>query len=231
MKVGIIVSTPLEAKVFGIKKMNSACAQLGEKIVIACCGPGKKGVDKAMLHMTYHDVQGLISWGFAGGIVSDMTTGKLVIPKQIIHPHGPTLDTNHPWHDNIMQGLEELTPSTAPIMHSDDILKTKTQKTFGNLRTHAVAVDQESFYVASWAHQLRLPMLSVRVILDDYMTTLPGDFDKLLNDQGQLNKKTLIKILANPTHWHEMIRLQNQYRISQKQLRRVVYHPNQNFPF
>lgn len=231
MKVGIIVSSPLEAKAFGLP-VKSNCIELDQNTVLACCGPGKKGVNKAMLHLTYHDVQGLISWGYAGGLTQDLPTGTLVLPKQLIHPYGPTVDVSGFWHAKLLASIEQTMPiSTGPIMLSDEILTTPKQKAFAFERTRAVAADQESFYVAKWARMLELPFVSLRVILDDYNTSMPANIGSLLNDSGHVHVPSLIKVMAKPSHWPEMIKLQNQYKVSQAQLNLLSHITGRGAPF
>ncbi len=230
-KIGIIVSSHLEAKIFGVT-MGSSPIRSFDHYVIACCGRGQEGVDKAILHLTYQGIDGLISWGFAGGIVPSLRTGTLVVPKQLIHPFGPTLDCNLDWHQLVKECLDKDLPvSTGHIMHSDNVLASNAQKQAGALRTHCVAVDQESFYIAQWAHRLKIPMIAIRVILDDIFTELPNKIESFQKENGELNYQTLLKTTLSPSQWPALWRLKNQYQLSQKHLKIVAERAIVDRPF
>lgn len=218
-KIGIIVSSPFEAEAFG-KKPSCKPTEISPGVFINSCGPGQKGVHDAILHLTYEDVDGLISWGFAGGLDPSLETGTLVIPHQVIHPFGQTLSCDETWHQFLKESIQgQMSFSEKPIVHSEAVLKTPAQKQLVALRTHGAAVDQESFWIAYWANQLKIPMIAIRVILDDAQTQLPENIEQIQLDNGHVNPKALFKALMTPSFWPHFMKLKSQYQVCQNTLK------------
>lgn len=222
MTIGVITSSPIEASVFNLVQ-EGKLAKIKDNVWLTCCGRGQAGVDEAILHMTYKGVEGLVSWGFAGGLSQDLTAGTVMLPKQIIHPFGPTFTCNPHWQQMLKETLpEDVVFSEGPIVHSDHVLKTPNQKQLHALRSHGICVDQESFYIAQWAQRLNLPFVAIRVILDDAQTSLPDNIESIQSPQGDINVGELFKTLIKPQHWSEFLTLKNQYHISQQKLKSVA---------
>ena len=75
----------------------------------------------------------------------------------------------------------------------------------------AEAVDMESFFILSEAHERGIPGIAVRAVSDAANDSLPMDFSQVLNERGQVRVNRLAgKIVRAPQRIPGLIRLDRQ---------------------
>ena len=219
--IGILVSSPIEAKAFS-ELENQSPIEIRKGVWLISSGMGEKNIKKAIAKLILKGIEGLISFGFAGGIDSLLTTGTITLPKQIIHLNGMIFNTNDVWRNAIKKQIPLEHPFTEKaLVHTPSILYTPEDKNYYFQRSGGSAVDQESYFVGEMAFESSLPFLVVRVILDDATTSLPQNVDKLQDEKGVLNLKLLLKELLHITLWPDYYKLSRQYYQSHKVLERL----------
>ena len=113
-----------------------------------------------------------ITAGCCGGLVASLAAGTLVVPDQILQQTGRDVQTcpapaRH-WTGRAREsatrlGLESV---AGPLVTVNKAIFSRGSKQATQSRTNAVAVDMETAAVAQVAHELEVPHLSLRVVLD-----------------------------------------------------------------
>ncbi|HET9843683.1 MAG TPA: hypothetical protein VFP93_03385 [Gammaproteobacteria bacterium] len=222
-KIGILVSSPLEGRSFFKDLMYQEPYAFSKNIWVICAGRGDKNQKKATTKLIFKGIDGIISWGFAGGLDPTLASGTIILPQQIIHPFGPTLDMDKKWHKKLKNQLEKHFPViTHPLAYAQHILHTPKQKRNLFERTKAAAVDQESFIIGDMVKEAKLPFISLRVILDDAYTALPKNIQTLQDNTGTLIKKNIFLELLKPHLWLNYLTLSRQYSKTNQILHHVI---------
>lgn len=115
-------------------------------------------------------VDGLLSYGTAGGLAPDARPGRLVVASRVVVPGGGTIATDRAWTENITRelGLDALPMAAA------DVVVNAGAKAALHAETGAVAVDMESHVVAEVAQGAGLPFAVLRCVTDPVEAELPG---------------------------------------------------------
>jgi adenosylhomocysteine nucleosidase len=142
-----------------------------------CSGDGRT-LPESLTSAIAGDCCGLISFGVAGGLSPDLPTGTYIVASTIVS-ETIELATDRDWS----QALVQLIPGAihGAIAGAANIVAHPEAKRTLHMSTGALAVDNESHVVASAAAAHRLPMATVRVIMDPAARQLPaaarGDSD------------------------------------------------------
>jgi adenosylhomocysteine nucleosidase len=154
----VVVGLAFEARI---------AARSADKVV--CAGTGRDL--PARLHdMIGADCRGLVSFGIAGGLRSDLTPGTCVVASAVID--GETrYPTDRNWSLNLLQALPGSLHGAVAGHHEP--LVTPAAKAALHAATGAAAADMESHLVARVARQRGLPMAAIRVVCDPAGRTLP----------------------------------------------------------
>lgn len=230
--IGVIVSSPMEAQAFGVKVYSWHPVQISEKIWLSCSG-STHHLEQSLQALLHLGVEGLLSWGFAGGLNPSLAAGTLIAPKQLVSATGPTLEVTPSWHRHLMLHLyDQCTVNCHTLAHSSTVIKNKTDKQNFYYRTQASSVDLESYPIGEFALKHELDFLVLRVILDDAMTELPDFIESLQDENGHLKPKNLVQALAHPYHWPSFIQLGHRYHKAQSHLKDFVFkHSNDLFSY
>ncbi len=87
----------------------------------------------------------------------------------------------------------------------------------------AEAVDMESFFILSEAHERGIPGVAIRAVSDAANESLPMDFTEVLNEHGRVRVTRLAgKIARSPQRIPGLIRLGSASRRSAKNLARIL---------
>ena len=123
--IGVIVSSPMEAQAFGIKAYSWQPIQICEKIWLSCCGL-PQNLDLSLKALHHLGVEGLLSWGFAGGLNPRLSAGTLIAPKQLVCSTGSTIEVTPNWHRHLLLHLYDHSMiNCQTLAHSRKVLKKK----------------------------------------------------------------------------------------------------------
>lgn len=127
-------------------------------------------------------VEGLISFGIAGGLDPALRTGDIVISATVVDAEGRQHVGNPAWLERALS----LLPSCAAghIYASDRIVETTGEKRRLFTTLNALAADMESHHVAEAAEQHGLPFLVIRAISDTADEILPAGLAAGVDAEG-----------------------------------------------
>lgn len=160
-------SKPHVVAVCGLRLEARAAA--GEGVAVAC--GGDKGLLTEAIHRAMTPAtRGIISFGFAGGLVHGLRTGTCIVARNVLgRGDGQASDTA--WSRSLLKAMP--TAMHADLISTDRPIHLPSEKLSLHRRTGAVAVDLESHIVARIAHERGLPFAVVRVVLDPAHRRVP----------------------------------------------------------
>ncbi len=129
--------------------------------------------------MDAHHPDWVISAGFSGSLVPKVIQGDLVIGTSICSQDGRELKFDLKFEADPDSGLH-----AGPLLNSDRILRTVTEKKIAATKTNCLAVDLESFAVADACRAAGQKFLAVRAISDDLTADLPPEALAIFAAQG-----------------------------------------------
>jgi adenosylhomocysteine nucleosidase len=141
----------------------------GDGIRVICSGDGRHLTEK-LTRMIRKERGGLVSFGVAGGLASDLRPGACVIASEVMDG-GERYATDRAWSRQVLEALPDAVHGpmigvNAPVAHPH-------AKRSLHRETGAIAVDMESHVVARVAAEHRLPMIAIRVVTDPAERALP----------------------------------------------------------
>jgi len=141
---------------------------------IACEGPGPEAARSAALRLIDQDVNGLISFGYAGGIDRELKAGDLIIATEIRAGRDKAIACTPTWSETLARKLGgQLRVVRAPIAASDTIIETTAEKLKLHYKTGAAATDMESLAVAEVATEAGIAFATLRAVIDTAGQDLP----------------------------------------------------------
>ena len=137
---------------------------------------------------------GIVSWGLAGALNSDLRVGDWVIGTGVMGGFDATCDVG--WRERVAAALPRAHEGR---IHADGGLADPPRKR-GLGATGAIAVDMESHVVARVAAAHRLPFVVVRVISDAVDDALPPAVRVAMGPRGTTDYRRLLASLGrHPT--------------------------------
>jgi nucleoside phosphorylase len=198
--IGIIVPLFQEAAVFNAKK-NAAKqpVQVADNILLFVSGVGQKNAINAV-DILAPKVTHLISWGTAAGLSEMLKPGDLLLPDLILDNSEKKYSTDALFNERLIKSLpNELFFERGLLCESVDILTNKEDKRTLHEKSNAFACDMESATIAKLAHQKGIPFNAIRVVTDDYQTSIPKSVYSSINKKGDFSPlKFLGNIVLNP---------------------------------
>ncbi len=110
----------------------------------------------------------VIHFGFSGGLIENLVSGRVVIPTEIKNGEGEVVA---PSSDLIQKATSlcqklDMNPLSGSLFSSEKILVTPTEKKEAGIKTNCQIIDQETFPFAKICAQKGIPFLSVRAVWD-----------------------------------------------------------------
>jgi len=182
--------------------------------VVAVAGGGEAGSLAAKLDALHGDIEGVISFGLAGGLSPLLKAGDVVVGEsvQIVHAHlgarsksPDTIHCDERWRIALTAKLEGA--FQGPVAASDTILEDAAAKAALFAVTGALAVDMESAVAGRFAAARKLPFAVLRVISDDARHVLPAAaLVAMKPDGGIALGRVLGSLIGNPLQIPALIR-------------------------
>lgn len=168
----------------------------GEKIAAIC------GTDQRVLRETLHgavrpSTRGILSFGFAGGLVRGLPTGTCVVAKRVLSFHD-RFATDEAWSERLL----EVVPGAinADLASVDQPMLHPLEKRGLQVRTGAVAVDMESHIAARVARERGLPFAALRIVLDPAHRPIPKTALAGQRLDGSTDRRAVIAALRTRPH-------------------------------
>ncbi len=223
-KLGIIAAIPAEAKCLQSKKIKfSEPFEIEKNIFLCVSGVGYQSSLHATKKLIELNVDGLISWGIAGGICKSIHSGDLILAKAVTNQE-KSYKTSNKWcrkienyfHNSLCKIL------SGDIVSTKKICATSIEKTKLFKETGALAIDMESFAMAEIAETNNLDFIIIRAIADDANLNLPEAVIENIDNFGRLKiVKFIISCLLRPTQINKIILLAKNYRKALKSLKNI----------
>ncbi len=171
-------------------------------------------------------VPSLLIFGIAGGLYPDLVSGDIVISTTIIsEQHHKRYQANPELLENAIAKAQHLNSHRvvyAPIFSQETALETPAEKQSAYTRTHAFVVDMESAGVAQAAQEANRPFVSIRVVCDPAIRTVPSAFSSCLTEEGTVDTWGLMRtLMRNPRLIGSIPAMQRDYARALKSLKHV----------
>jgi len=206
------VSQPRERPVTPVLGFVAALEMEGRWIrsseaLVEISGAGEERAGAAAHRLLDLGATSLVSWGVAGGLDPDLEPGAVVLPD-IVHTDGSSYPVDVAWRDRLLVRLQgRVVTSTSPLVQATRPFMTTAEKKELHLRTGAAAVDMESAAVAAIAHEMGVPFIVVRVVVDAAGVRLPEVALTISDERGRLKRSAVLRLIFQPGEWRGMLRL------------------------
>jgi nucleoside phosphorylase len=198
----------------------------GRNVLLVQAGIGRDCARDAVLAASREfDVQAVWSLGFAGGLCERLRAGDLVCPGVVLNGADPTAPPHlaHASHEGVCAALRgaNLGVEPGPLITVTTALHTPDAKRALGARSKAAAVEMEAAGVARAAHDLCIPWLALKVIVDGVDDPLPAWLSACTTAQGNLRWRGLWSgMREGRDFWRTMRRLAGASREAGQNLRR-----------
>lgn len=161
---------------------------------------------------------GVVSFGVAGGLDSDLRPGDCIVASAVIDNTGLW-----PTDPLLSSKLLALVPDARHglIAGVNSVVPDPPSKRELRRRTGAVAVDMESHLVARFAAAHALSCATLRVVIDTADRTLPKMATGAVRAGGVADYRELMRELVRPSQLMAMLRIANDAYVARSELIRL----------
>jgi adenosylhomocysteine nucleosidase len=182
-------SRPKLLVITGLKREARIAA--GEYVDTLCSGGNPVALAARLANLS-PPTDGILSFGLAGGLAPDLSSGDIVVASEVF-ASSECLETDTNWQDRIVTAMKaEPSLYLGPIAARDAVLTQAGAKAELNLELGALAVDMESHLAASYAHKHGLPFAVIRAISDPVTRSLPDIAANALTPDGDVDLKKVV---------------------------------------
>jgi adenosylhomocysteine nucleosidase len=216
--IGIIIPLIQEASVFRIKKSETKRPiKISDNLLLFVSGVGIQNATYAVNELA-SEVSHIISWGSAAGLSENVKPGDLILPDLILDEKGKEYVTDSNFKNRMVQLFpKELSYYDGSLCESSAILKEAEEKREFGKKYNAIACDMESATIAKLAKLKGISFSALRVISDDYNTSIPKSVYLSINKEGDFSiRKFLFQLLVNPKEIIQVIRLGKNFSKAKK---------------
>ena len=190
---GIVTGLKSEAR---LAENAARAAGVHGKLLVRCDGPGPAQARIATRALAAQGATGFLSLGLAGGLVSGLVPGSLLLPAEIVEGGGVRFAADAAAHARAASALVAETPRTDPLFGAEQVVATPEEKSELARRFAVAAVDMESGGVAEVARELGLPFLALRAVADPAERVIPGPAQAGMSEDGSVNAFAVLAQLA-----------------------------------
>ncbi|HML07880.1 MAG TPA: hypothetical protein VK430_07100 [Xanthobacteraceae bacterium] len=163
--------------------------------------------------------RGMISFGVAGGLASNLRPGDWVVASSVVHSQTSNV-TDRAWSNKLLNLIGRA--RHAPIVGVDEPIAEPTIKRELHRATGAAAVDMESHVVARLAAEHRLAFAAVRVIVDPAERAIPPAALVGMNADGRTNVPAILReLIARPAQISHLARIAFDAFVARSEMQRV----------
>ncbi len=156
----------------------------GTAPLVACSGADSARAAAAARRLIADGAEALLSFGLAGGLDPRLNPGDLIVADMAINRRREAYDTDLAWRVALFQALEAARPTGGAVLGSETLVASTEAKTKLRDATGAVAVDMESFAVASVADEACVPFAILRAVADPLWRDVPRAAHAGIADDG-----------------------------------------------
>jgi adenosylhomocysteine nucleosidase len=206
--------------VTGLRAEAAIAQRAGLRTV--CAGGIPERTRIALDHALLDGVDGLVSFGLAGGLAPQLRPGALIVASEIVDPEGNRLPVDQGWAASLRRATGAL---DGAILGALVPATSAAAKAALFARTGALAVDLESLVVARAAQRTGLKFIVVRAVADSASRDLsPAALIALRQDGTADLPRILWSVARRPAQIAGLIRLAQDAGHALGALRRAVVH-------
>ena len=205
--------------------LESVPNHINDKYNLSFCAGGSPGRAYAGAeYLLRHGADALVSFGIAGALAPTLTTGQIILAKNVIDGTGKQYQTDEAWHHTLTEALAPNVNFTCgAIATMEKAAATPSEKAALFARTGALAVDMESSGVAAVATRHNIPFIAIRSIADPASRKLPLAALKGLAPDGTTRPlAVLLELMLRPWELPGLMRLGRDSSTALAGLRRVA---------
>ena len=209
IKIGIIVGLEREKKL--LNKTDFLIVEAGYN----------KNAIRATKKVLKNDVDVVVSFGLAGSIDKNLKNGEIIIPSFIVNHQKKKRFTSEKFNRLFISTLNIQQKFNQGLYTSNKIENLNTLNKTNKIK-NVSAVDMESFYILEESRNKKIPFCCIRVIFDDLNFNIPRFIGKLIDEDGKVIFKKLIKgILKKPQNIGSLFVMFKYYLRAKTNLKKV----------
>ena len=226
---GIVAALTAEARTLGPLRshpgpaaaQSHAISTLRDGSLLIISGMGPQAATRAARALVAAGAGSLLSFGLAGALDPRLQAGATLLPEAVTDGSGAVHRTCTVWRERLATRVAARAEHHGGTLLSlTQPLTTASAKSETWERTHAYAVDMESFAIAAVAMQEQINFAIARVVVDTAVDSLPPSVTQATNLRGEVNPLRLISgLLRSPTDLFALLRLARRYRLAMGALR------------
>ncbi len=232
---GIVAALAAEARTLGplqpVRQLGAAgiaIHTLADGTLLVISGMGAAAATQAARALVAAGAQGLLSFGLAGGLDPALGAGAVLLPRAVTDGTGIVHRAYDPWRERLA-ALTRGRSATHPLIVDGALLslteplRTPVTKSQARARTGAVAVDMESFAIASVAIEQGVKFAVARVVVDTAADSLPRSVLQATDRRGEVSYPALLRgLIRRPPEILDLLRLARRYRVALRALRALA---------
>jgi len=156
----------------------------GTAPLVACSGADSARAAAGARRLIADGAEALLSFGLAGGLDPRLNPGDLIVADMVIDRRREVYDTDLAWRVALFRALGAARPTGGAVLGSETLVASAEEKTKLRDATGAVAVDMESFAVASVAQEAGVPFAILRAVADPLWRDVPSAARAGIADDG-----------------------------------------------
>jgi adenosylhomocysteine nucleosidase len=173
--------------------------------VLVVCRNARRELAAAAASAARHGYRGIISFGVAGGLASELRTGDWVVASSVLDADSES-ETDTAWSNRLLDVIDGA--SYAPILGVDKPVAEPSRKRELYETTGASAVDMESHVVARIAAAHGLAFAAVRVVVDPADRALPSAALRGMGSDGRADVRAVVRdLVARPSQISPLARI------------------------
>ena len=222
-RIGIITALlPEAACLTTASTQTESTIALDDHTTMIVCGIGAERALRATRTLIEAGIDGLISWGTAAALASNIQSGDLIVPETVLAVDNETIYLQSDWRKSIIKRLTDCPGDIylGQLTDSIRVLSSITEKSLLYSQSGALAVDMESASIASLATEHHIPCVVLRAITDSAIMTIPDAIMTHSNAYGQVPLLRLVStMLLDPRQIRPLIKLAKGFRTAAKTLK------------
>lgn len=222
-RIGVVAPLIGEAASYARRRLAPGGPyQIGGQLLYIS-GIGASRAERACSVLLDAGISGLVSWGTAAALASDLACGSLLLPAHVYGPSGH-LPCSDSWRAAISQKLESVLQTVdEPIAHCETVLQSQALKRACRDASGAGAADMESAVIAAIAKQRDVPFVALRAVSDTLETRIPDIARNAVDAYGRAALAPLAAgLLRQPGAAVQLLHLARGFRRAILTLRRLV---------
>jgi nucleoside phosphorylase len=188
-----------------------------------------RAAEGARLLIRRFSLQGLVSFGFAGGLAPELARGTLVIGTEVVceERSDSCASANHDLVEQFHAAARSarLAVQRGRLVTSQHIVADAASRADLRKKSGACAVDMETAGISAVAEAAGLPWVAVRAIVDGATDTLPLACATILREDGHIATRPLVRLLCrSPQQVWRIVRLAGGTVMAHRRLSQVFEH-------